>query len=55
MYPSIPRFVKFPYLSSLLEVSLSFPCNHLLMQGLSDAAGSEVRVSFTPHLMCMSR
>lgn len=25
------------------------------MQGLSDAAGSEVRVSFTPHLMPFTR
>lgn len=25
------------------------------MQGLSDAAGADVRVSFTPHLMPMSR
>ncbi len=27
----------------------------LCLQGLSDAAGSEVRISFTPHLMPMSR
>ena len=40
--------IKRPFISSFFH-----PAGHL--QGLSDAAGSEVRISFTPHLMPMSR